>query len=379
MKSNRSEHSVPSGRSNPSQRPSINTGLARLGLFVLSTLLCFVVLEVGLRVWFAWHQEAGLDQLSGQTMFVEPVDREVGLGVIVRPSARPGVVCELIPSVSTTFKGKHLRTNSEGYRGAPSVEHKPEGTVRIMGLGDSVMFGWGVHDDEPYLERLVEALNEKYSDVNWEGINTAVPGYNTAMEASTLESRGLKIDPDLVIVGYVGNDMFLPNFLLESRDPWRFSESALIQFLIGRSRPAAQLFNWPYKGSHLVPDSYRYMVGVEGVRIAMNRINELSRRNGFELLLMSVTHRRDRVEALRLITEPIGIPLFSALNHTNRSMSERGIESVRSPEMVVGPQDKHPSALRHAMIAEAVLEYLERTGQIRQLMTRVVNRSSAAN
>jgi hypothetical protein len=173
--------------------------------------------------------------------------------------------------------------------------------------------------------------------------------------------------------------MFLPNFLLESRDPWRFSESALIQFLFGRSRPAAQLFNWPYKGSHLVPDSYRYMVGVEGVRIAMNRINELSRRNGFELLLMSVTHRRDRVEALRLITEPIGIPLFSALNHTNRSMSERGIESVRSPEMVVGPQDKHPSALRHAMIAEAVLEYLERTGQIRQLMTRVVNRSSAAN
>jgi hypothetical protein len=81
-----------------------------------------------------------------------------------------------------------------------------------------------VHDDEPYLEQLVEVLNEKYSDVNWAGINTAVPGYNTAMEASTLESRGLKIDPDPdpdpVIVGYVGNDMFLPNFLLKSRDPW---------------------------------------------------------------------------------------------------------------------------------------------------------------
>jgi lysophospholipase L1-like esterase len=82
---------------------------------------------------------------------------------------------------------------------------KPEGTFRILLLGDSVSVGQGVREYENTYPAVLETyLRERGLEV--ELLNFAVTGYNTQQEVWTLNDKGLAFDPDLVLVGYCLND-----------------------------------------------------------------------------------------------------------------------------------------------------------------------------
>ena len=62
---------------------------------------------------------------------------------------------------------------------------------------------------------LVILLNAAYPQKTWEIINTGVPGYNTVMEVATMRAKGLALEPDIVILNVVTNDLNLPTRLLK--------------------------------------------------------------------------------------------------------------------------------------------------------------------
>ncbi|MFT4689683.1 MAG: lysophospholipase L1-like esterase [Limisphaerales bacterium] len=95
--------------------------------------------------------------------------------------------------------------NSEGFRG-PEFPPKQTGRFRILFLGDSYTFGWGVDQDRIFPIQLLTLLNESATNRVFEGINLAVPGYNTEMELALLRERIDSLKPDLVFLGYVYND-----------------------------------------------------------------------------------------------------------------------------------------------------------------------------
>jgi len=196
-----------------------------VALAASSILVVLVCVEIGLRVYTVLAEEAGLRDLESRREFASPLGAKASLGDIIRPSSRRAVVYELIPGVETLYKGQPLSVNEAGFRGRHYRKTKLPRTVRIVGLGDSVMFGSGVADDETYLARLADNLNERFSQVSWEVINTGVPGYNTTMEVAVLESTGLDYEPDLVLIGFVSNDFGLPNFILYREDPWTLTRS----------------------------------------------------------------------------------------------------------------------------------------------------------
>ena len=71
---------------------------------------------------------------------------------------------------------------------------------RLVFLGDSLTWGWGVGDDETVSERLEELL-----DV--EAVNMAMNAVGTGQEWLVLEERGFAYEPDVVILNFfVGND-----------------------------------------------------------------------------------------------------------------------------------------------------------------------------
>jgi hypothetical protein len=76
-----------------------------------------------------------------------------------------------------------------------------------VALGDSVTFGLEVPIEQTYpkvLER--ELLNHGRAAV--EVINAGVPGYGTRQELAWLRAYGVRLSPDLVILGFfVGNDV----------------------------------------------------------------------------------------------------------------------------------------------------------------------------
>lgn len=91
--------------------------------------------------------------------------------------------------------------NSRGQRGPERDYAKPPGVVRVVLLGDSTSWGWGVDDKDMFSRGVESALPQV------EIVNLAVPGYGTDQELWALEREGLKYAPDIVLLGFVQNDV----------------------------------------------------------------------------------------------------------------------------------------------------------------------------
>jgi len=101
----------------------------------------------------------------------------------------------------------HFNINKHGMRDYDYNYEKDENTFRILILGDSVSFGYGINLNEIYGKQL-EGKLRKYSDddLKFEVIMLSLSGINTEQEVRLLESEGLMYDPDLIVFGYVLND-----------------------------------------------------------------------------------------------------------------------------------------------------------------------------
>jgi GDSL-like lipase/acylhydrolase family protein len=112
------------------------------------------------------------------------------------------------PGWSGYHAGAMVRINSAGWRGKEFSAEKPDGTIRIFGVGDSLTFGRAVNDDEVFLAKLEELLNAGKDGATYETINSGQEGINTVKELRLFEKRDvLKLEPDVVVLGFtVHND-----------------------------------------------------------------------------------------------------------------------------------------------------------------------------
>ena len=103
--------------------------------------------------------------------------------------------------VTVTF---HI--NGQGMRAGRDYSYmKTPGVKRIVIMGDSFTMGHEVNVDDTYSRVLEESLRK--NGVSVEVLNTGVSGYGTAEECLYLERELFKYSPDLVIVGFFGNDL----------------------------------------------------------------------------------------------------------------------------------------------------------------------------
>jgi lysophospholipase L1-like esterase len=99
-----------------------------------------------------------------------------------------------------------MRTNSAGFKDIEHSLEKPEGTMRILILGDSVSAGWGVPLEDSIGRQLERVL--KTRGVKGEVISMAVAGWSTDQELLALVHQGLNYDPDLVMLIFtLSNDV----------------------------------------------------------------------------------------------------------------------------------------------------------------------------
>lgn len=100
-----------------------------------------------------------------------------------------------------------IHTNSMGFRDHEFVLPKPAGTFRVLSLGDSYAFGWGVALEETYAKRLEHALRTDAPAAHAEVLNAGVPSYESWRELRVLERTGPVLDPDLVLCQVADNDL----------------------------------------------------------------------------------------------------------------------------------------------------------------------------
>lgn len=114
---------------------------------------------------------------------------------------------QLRPGTEGELGGAAFRVNSRGFRGAEWKAERPPGGLRILAVGDSATFGFGVSADETWPKQLERRLAARFPDRPVEVINAGTPGWETAHGAAFLENGGLdEWQPDLVLVSFGFND-----------------------------------------------------------------------------------------------------------------------------------------------------------------------------
>lgn len=106
------------------------------------------------------------------------------------------------------MKKIEIKTNNYGFRGKNFTEIKTDKTIRIIFLGDSYTFGWGLKDEETYPQKICNELSKTMTNnIQFECLNFAIPGNNIFNSYHIFMNIALKFKPDIVIFGQNINDV----------------------------------------------------------------------------------------------------------------------------------------------------------------------------
>lgn len=356
--------------------------LLRLLAVVLSVALALLAAEGALRLYFAGKgAEEGDVRAALARSARAPVGKEGGrfnLSGLVEASPFPDVVYQLKPNLSGRFRGRSVRTNAQGLRGARDYAlAKPPGTLRIAGLGDSVMFGWGVGEGEPYLQVVERELNRRGRRA--EVLSFAVPGYNTSLEVAAFERRALPYSPDLVVLHFIGNDLGLPHFLRRPDAPaaggiapsrWRLAEVLRRRFRPSPPSPDDEvdpdLIGHDREVEPAVRDEarqqYQDLLGEEAFARALARLRRLTAPRRIPVIVLALGGDKGRGRMARDLAEANGFTFLNAGPRFHEYLVENGLAADRKSWVTTFrvPKDGHPNALGHRLYAEALLGELER-------------------
>ncbi len=163
----------------------------------------------------------------------------------------------LTPSFEGHFKRAEFNTHiTVGELGLRGGDPSPRGhnALRILCLGDSFTFGYGVAEEETWPVLLQHRLASRYPNCDIDVLNAGVPGYGTDEELEFLKSRGNLLDPDLVIVQF-----FAGNDFVDNRSPARAThklQDGILYIVDGRGAQSQPLWlranNWLKTRSHVV-------------------------------------------------------------------------------------------------------------------------------
>lgn len=117
-----------------------------------------------------------------------------------------GRLFRLKPSLDLDLGSFTIQTNELGFRGPAQSASKPDGVYRVLVLGDSVVFGWGVDEEVTFLRRFEAEWNAKHAR-KIEVCNAGCLVYDTTQQWALLRDEGLALQPDLVLLVYVVNDI----------------------------------------------------------------------------------------------------------------------------------------------------------------------------
>lgn len=255
-------------------------------------------------------------------------------------------------STRRIFGKRVSRTNSAGFRAPTDLSpEKAPGSFRIFGVGDSVMWGSGLRQEDSFLEMLKRLMAEDLPDL--EVINAGVVGYSTYQERLFFEKRVVPYAPDLILVNFCVND-FLP-----TEDPFGNVREIYLGYLQSLDDPDApgvaavsSLLDSPHAWSALDrasrnPGTQRSMreVLIDRPIVEMARIaSERGIRIVYLLIPPTIEKRRERILRLQV----------------RKTLAEYGIEYIDFSDMLI--EDKEIYGRVRSFEEGRVYRAFERSG-----------------
>jgi lysophospholipase L1-like esterase len=148
--------------------------------------------------------------LEGLVRIIAPQDLSFfDSGRFERFSSDVPTLRENIPnSRSDSYIGVPVSINHLGLRGDDISLQKPPKTVRIIGIGDSIAFGYGVKVESTFLKLLERSLNQSADgDLRYQVLNAGVPATGLDYYQHFMVAKAPALQADAVIISVCLNDI----------------------------------------------------------------------------------------------------------------------------------------------------------------------------
>lgn len=186
----------------------------KLGASAGTLVAMFLVAEVGLRVFTPapappdpkWTPY--VNDPTGERNAVARRSKIPNLGYDLTPGSRTEMILPRGDDEPTVVA---YEINGLGIRDHEYAYHKPDGVFRICVIGDSFTYGLGVNIDDTYPKAMERAFAELAPGKKIEVLNCGVFNYNTREEVLFLFGHVVELQPDLVLLGFVVNDVLTKN------------------------------------------------------------------------------------------------------------------------------------------------------------------------
>lgn len=197
------------------RRNSLRRLLARVCIYFASLCTALLLLEIGLRL--ASPQDLGFWDC-------DPIRRIL---------STPPHFVENIPHDRTKFIGVPININSYGLRGNEISIPKPPRTVRVLAVGDSITFGYGIPFEDTYPQVLETRLNQTApAGTRYEVLNGGTVGGSLGDYLHFLSQKAKVLEPDVVLIGLTLNDIFVyaeNGSVLETGAEWHGGRLPLVR------------------------------------------------------------------------------------------------------------------------------------------------------
>lgn len=327
----------------------------RGALALVATLLALKVADLAV----GWIDPFGISHFENNRRFAAACLRvNQDIPTFAYPEPIPG------SSVDTT---PPYTINSLGFRGPEISTTKSENTVRVVVLGDSVAFGWGVDEADGLRAQLERRLAAWYGTRRRvEVVNLAVPGLHAGHEFERFRRHGLALAPDVVVIVFNVNDVEM--YPDESAPLTRLAEqrfehqSLLARLTLNGFSGACVKACFPHLHDLIVYlELFRHQPAeVEDARklyLDMKRgiattaqiyaeFAKLAQAHGFALAVLDL----NAFEPIRLATSELGIPYASIEQ-----------DDVHDTSLRNSATDPHPNARGHALLSDAAFTALTQT------------------
>ncbi|MCD4785709.1 MAG: hypothetical protein K8T10_17950 [Candidatus Eremiobacteraeota bacterium] len=377
---------------NPYYSENVNyppRGTEKVGLIVLLIAVFVYLLTDSLFAfrWRGWKKSVYV--VIWILLIVGSMEYAMGAHVRKHPPLHrphPAYLWELFPGhEGTTDVGGFtckLKVNGHGFRGDEVSKKKPADTFRIMILGDSSAFGYGVNQNEVFANVLGEKLGRKYRERKIEVINAAVPGYTTFSTLIFFRGKGVGFDPDAIIISH-NND---PDFDWDE-DKNRASQGYIqpllrlfyrsnIYMCLRREILNAKYRKKPHLYESVPEDRGVHRVSAVDFRENLNSIMDIANDRGMKILVISMPRKAEEFEDSEndivddnkdILIEEEDTELYQYRKIMKEVTEEKGgifLDLLRKwhdlPADPLFLDDMHPTVYGHEKISNELLIEIER-------------------
>ena len=226
--------------------PRVSRG--RKLLFSAAVLVAFLALfEGGARIWERARPEPTMPEPvprtcpDGEPCFEGAARLPAHEGIRMAEQRRTG--WGFVPGSQITHGNVTVTINSMGLRGPEIGEEREPGEVRLLSVGDSSVYGYGVEDGQVFLD---VAAAELSADPDREvlPVNGALPGYSTRPAGGGGAGGGPRGRPDWLVIACIWSDLFHTDETLEPAGQFPLASVRMMHSLLQPWLPPRTIGWW---------------------------------------------------------------------------------------------------------------------------------------